>query len=243
MPKLKSNDATGSESDAPAQGGVTKFEAWTPRQISREQITNAPYNPRQITDEAKGKLREAIRRVGLVQPIVWNSRTGNIVGGHQRISQIDALEGNRKYVLTVAAIDVDDVREKELNILLNNPETQGDWELDKLKQLLDTEGLDLGNAGFNLSDVMQMFGEAPHQDTTVQKELADQLKGVRESFEKLNEMTALKDDDNFYAVVVFKSHAERRAFTDRLGFADNRYVSGRSLMERIPEAKQPEPAL
>ena len=47
----------------------------------------APYNPRlklRPGDPRYRKLRRSVERFGLVEPLVWNRRTGHLVGGHQR---------------------------------------------------------------------------------------------------------------------------------------------------------------
>ena len=232
-----SNAESGSTSEPKAPQSLTKFEAWKPAQISRAAIKNAPYNPRQITDTAKHRLREGIKNVGLVQPIVWNRRTGNIVGGHQRISQLDALEGSKDYLITVAELDVDDIREKELNILLNNSNVTGDWDFAELKKLLDTTGLDIGNAGFGAADIMQMFGEAIGASTPAQEELAKQLSKVKDAYTRLDNAAASKDDTDFYAIVIFRSHPDRLAFFEKVKLPDNRYVNGDYLASRIEQAK------
>ena len=53
-------------------------------------LTPADYNPRQISDRALSGLRESVTRFGLVQPIIVNERTGNVVGGHQRRKVLEA---------------------------------------------------------------------------------------------------------------------------------------------------------
>jgi ParB-like chromosome segregation protein Spo0J len=44
-----------------------------------------PKNPREIDDANLKALENAIRRFGLVQELVVNTKTGYIVGGHQRL--------------------------------------------------------------------------------------------------------------------------------------------------------------
>jgi hypothetical protein len=249
MLKHVSNAENGSESgarpDSPSPS-LTKFEGWKPSVISRTEIKNAAYNPRTITEQAKKRLREAISRVGLVQPIVWNRRTGNIVGGHQRIAQIDSLEGRKDYLITVAEVDVNDVRERELNVLLNNAEVQGDWDLDSLKALLATDGLEAANAGFGAADIMQLFGEAAQQTSDADQELAASLAKVKESYTKLTASMEAEDEMEFYCVAVFRSDAERLAFLQSLQLPDNRYVNGDFLSSRVIPVKQqveePKPA-
>lgn len=225
-------------------GGISTYQKFAVVRIRRSRISNATYNPRIISDDARDRLRSAIAKQGLVMPIVWNERTGNIVGGHQRISVLDDLEGGRDYDLDVARIDVDVPAEKELNILLNNPETQGDWDMEKLNALLRDPEVGLDNTGFNAADVMQLFGEsAVAQKDEALDTLAESLQQARDRYEKI--VAGFKDDrdsDDFYAVLVFRNPEERKKFTDALGVGDNRYVDGRKVMESLakPETKAQE---
>ena len=52
------------------------------------ELQPAPYNPRlELTrdDPHYRKLKRSIERFGLVEPLLWNKRTGFLVGGHQRL--------------------------------------------------------------------------------------------------------------------------------------------------------------
>ena len=241
MAKKKSKNSDQQLADAgirvPTMGGVSKYQAFTTETVHRSVLKGAPYNPRYLPTKAKAKLRETLGNVGLVQPIVWNRRTGYIVGGHQRISQIDALEGNENYQLTVAVVDVDEVREKELNVLLNNHDVAGEWDLEKLKAILDSE-IDLVNTGFDHGEFMKMFGEAPSQPKSDhQAELTKQMAEVKNAYERLAESSRGKDDTDFYNVVVFGSHGEREEFLKEFGLEDNRYVDGRTLVSILRQLK------
>lgn len=101
--------------------------------VKMSELNPAPYNPRIISDKAKGGLKLSLDEFGYLDPIVWNKRTGNIVGGHQRYS-VFVAEGVEE--IDVVAIDVDEVAEKEINIALNNPNIQGVWDLPKLEIVL-----------------------------------------------------------------------------------------------------------
>jgi ParB-like chromosome segregation protein Spo0J len=51
-------------------------------------INPAPYNPRRDLQPGEPEyenLKRSIETFGLVEPLVWNERTGNLVGGHQRL--------------------------------------------------------------------------------------------------------------------------------------------------------------
>ena len=85
---------------------MSKTERYEIQEIGRGQIKNAAYNPRKISKEAREKLRKGLEAHGLVSPLTWNRRIGNLVSGHQRLSQIDQIEGARDYTLMVAVIPI-----------------------------------------------------------------------------------------------------------------------------------------
>ena len=61
----------------------------------------APYNPRSISPDALDGLRHSVERFGLVEPIVWNRRTGHVVGGHQRLKVLQRLGEQETQVVVV----------------------------------------------------------------------------------------------------------------------------------------------
>lgn len=219
---------------AASDGGVRDLaalglESYVVEKLPRSRLINAEYNPRTITADAKRKLRDGLKRHGIVTPPVWNRRTGNIVGGHQRLAALDALAGSANYSLHVAVIDVDEQREKELNILLNNPEAQGGWDIEKLGAMIPT--LDLAGTGFDEADVYQIFGDKMTlaQDSAAIEDLAEQLSKLRESFTKIGASGAQSDNDEFYIVVVFRNPEECSSFLEKGKLPDNRYQSGRAV--------------
>ena len=86
---------------------TSKYQNFEVKTISRSEIKNAEYNPRVMDDNAKKRLKAALKKHGLVSALTWNKRTGNLVGGHQRLEQLDSLENDKNYSLTVCVIDVD----------------------------------------------------------------------------------------------------------------------------------------
>lgn len=87
-------------------------------------LAPAPYNPRTISKKAAAGLRASIKRFGLVQPIVFNRRSGHVVGGHQRI---DALKTLGETAAQVVVVDLPESEEKALNVTLNNPGVSGEF--------------------------------------------------------------------------------------------------------------------
>lgn len=243
MPRRRSKDASGSESKqakpAPIQtGALSKFQAFTTETVHRSVLKNAVYNPRHITERGKVKLRGVLERVGLVQPLVWNRRSGNLVGGHQRIKALDTLEGKSDYLLTVSVVDVDEKREKELNLLLNNTDVGGEWELDKLKGMLQDTELDLVATGFDEAELLKLFGEAPAKDDGDHgKELSEKLQDMKDTFANLERSEAAKDDRDYYNVVVFGTADDRLDFLKEFGFEDNRYIHGPTLVAILRDYK------
>lgn len=90
-------------------------------------LVPAPYNPRSISPEALAGLRGSVERFGLVEPVVWNRRTGRVVGGHQRLKVLQQMGQSETQVVVV---DLDEIEEKALNVALNNPAIAGEFTAD-----------------------------------------------------------------------------------------------------------------
>ena len=100
------------------------------------ELKPAPYNPRlalQPGDKRWKKLARSLTEFDLVQPIVWNKRTGHIVGGHQRC---EILRHEGRTEVDCVVVDLPLSREKALNVALNNSEVGGDWHAGKLMTLV-----------------------------------------------------------------------------------------------------------
>ena len=102
--------------------------------ISIEQLKPAAYNPRTIKDEAFAGLQASIERNGLQTPLVWNRRTGNLVGGHQRLKALVAAGATEA---RVSVVDLSDEDEKTLNLILNSERARGRMVSAKLIPLLE----------------------------------------------------------------------------------------------------------
>lgn len=98
------------------------------------ELNPAVYNPRIISDKAKEGLKTSLEKFGLLEDIIWNKRTGNIVGGHQRYY---ILKEQGIDEVQVKVVDLDDIQEKALNITLNNPYIQGEFNVQDLPQIIN----------------------------------------------------------------------------------------------------------
>lgn len=195
----------------------SKYQAYDTETISRDMIKNAPYNPRIMDEKAKKRLRKNIAKHGLVAALTWNKRTGNLVGGHQRLEQLDALEKTKDYDLTVCVVDVDEREEAALNVQLNNPSMQGEWDLDKLANMTEEFDLDLSeDLGFTDSDIDFMFEGDDRFSQLFETEEGEKMRGDLEKVKAARKQSVdnLKDRNNinWYTVIVFDNETDRDAF-------------------------------
>lgn len=127
----------------------------------------AAFNPRKISPTAQKALATSIKRFGLVQPIIYNKKTGNVVGGHQRL---DILKANKETSVDVIEVELSAADEKALNIALNN--IGGEWDYDKLQDILQ----DLGKQHYKM-DVLGFTAEELSSLITDSDELNKQMTG------------------------------------------------------------------
>ena len=119
----------------------------------------SPYNPRDISEDNIARLRRSLQIFGVAEPICINTRTGHIVGGHQRATAASE-EGWKEF--PVWYVDMDEPSEKQLNIALNNPNLQGVYDDVKLRVLLDelySGGHDLTLTGFAEEELALLVGD------------------------------------------------------------------------------------
>lgn len=207
------------------------FDRYTVEEMAREALLSAPYNPRRINEKARKRLRKVLGKHGLVAPITWNKRTGNIVGGHQRIASLDAIHGNPNYTIQVAVIDVDDKTEKEINLALNNNEAQGEFDLELQAALM--REVDLEGAGYDPALAYRLFGEAAvtEENAEVMAEVADEQEARIQRQE-----TAIKkkeEREDYYVVFVARDGDEVSAFLADFGFDNNKFQALRGLREAL----------
>jgi DNA modification methylase len=128
--------------------------------IERRKVADlvpADYNPRNISERALAGLSESVRRFGLVQPIIVNERTGNVVGGHQRRKTLVA-EGVAE--TDVVVVDLDEGEERALNVALNNQHISGEFtdDLDAMLEAIAADTPELFEA-LRLDDLLADLAE------------------------------------------------------------------------------------
>ena len=150
------------------------------RKVPISLLNAAPYNPRkdlQPGDPEYQKIARSIEKYGCVEPIIWNEKTGNVIGGHQRLKVLAATEGFAAGGVGVLAatgaveVDVSVVQlslenEKALNLALNK--ISGQWDNEKLSAVLQdlSAGFDVEVTGFDQHEVdalVASFAESGHE--------------------------------------------------------------------------------
>jgi len=199
----------------------TKHEKYVMQTISRESISLAEYNPRFIDEANRKALEQGLKKHGLVEPLVWNKRSGRLVSGHQRLATIDKLERGTDYELTVAVVDLNDKDEKILNVQLNNPSMQGKFDIELLGELALGEGINFDELGFDSFDVNMMFGNDERfaelfTDTEEVKAVKAEISEIKEHRDSMNEKYNTEQNADFYFVVVCENQAEKDALLKKM---------------------------
>ena len=144
-----------------------------------EELKAASYNPRKDLkpgDKEYEKLKRSITQFGYVEPVIWNERTGTVVGGHQRLKVLKDL-GYDEIDCVIVNLSLE--QEKALNVALNK--ISGEWDNNLLGDLLkdlEQSGFDITLTGFDLSEAKDLFGkgsmENVHEDNfNAEKEVKD----------------------------------------------------------------------
>lgn len=149
------------------------------QKVPVSKIKAAKYNPRKDLkpgDAEYEKLRRSIEEFGYVEPLVWNQRTGNIVGGHQRFKVLKAM-GYQE--IDCVVLDIDEQREKALNVALNK--ISGEFDIPLLTDLLrdlSEDGFDVSLTGFDATEMDELFkdktaGKVKEDNFDAKKALAE----------------------------------------------------------------------
>src|SRR5690606_30231583 len=149
-------------------------------------LADAPYNPRRIEADRLATLGRLMREHGDLSGIVFNRRTGRLIGGHQRKQHLppDAevhvterptrpnAQGTVAVGYVVAdgerwayrEVDVDEQREAAMNVAANKGGLLAEFDMPKLADLLstlDAEGYDATLTGFDAKELEDLLTWAP----------------------------------------------------------------------------------
>ena len=188
-------------------------------ELKRSQIRFADYNPRVLDEEAKKSLKRGIKKFGLVGGVTVNKRTGfTVVSGHQRLTVMDELQKyepktmENDYIVRVDVTDVDEKMEKELNILLNNPNAQGRWDYEKLAMLIpDIDYKDAGLTDVDLNMIGVDYLLQTEEENSIADELDDLMSPIIEEREVAKAERAAEREAEKEAERVMQQEIEREA--------------------------------
>lgn len=127
------------------------------KKMKVDDLKPADYNPRKKLkpgDPEFEKLKNSILEFGYVEPVIFNKRTGVVVGGHQRLEVLKHLGYNE---VDCVIIDIDENKEKALNVALNK--ISGEWDTVLLTDLLkELDGVGMASlTGFDLNELDDLF--------------------------------------------------------------------------------------
>ena len=136
------------------------------RRLPLSQIAPAGYNPRldlKPDDPRYEALVKSLDEFGLVQPLVFNSRTKTLVAGHQRL-KVMLARGETHAECVVVSLPL--AKEKALNLALNK--VGGGWDREKLAEVLEelvqVPEMDLQVTGFQIPEVEQLLQDLDDPD-------------------------------------------------------------------------------
>ena len=100
----------------------------TTKEIDINEIQEADYNPRKITEKQKEQIKQSLQKFGFVNPLVINrnpERDGVLIGGHQRLRIAKEIG---MQTVPIYEVNLTLQEEKELNIRLNKNTAGWDWD-------------------------------------------------------------------------------------------------------------------
>jgi len=174
----------------------------------------APYNPRKISEQQMKALKLSIEKNGLVNPIIWNKKTGFVVGGNQRLAALIDLEYEKTWV---AVIDVSEEREKAINLALNK--ISGDWDYEMLKDMFQSISEDDWEmTGFQPSEISILNADDLDFDLSDFKETAQEMEGQA------------KDIRDYIIYLTFSEKEEADRWLEENGFEEQFKSNARTMV-------------
>lgn len=164
------------------------FEEITLKNIPVNDLIEAEYNPRFMSDEKREEIENSIKKFGLVEPIVVNSFKGRenvVIGGHQRLLICKDL-GHTKVPCSIRCLNLPD--EKELNIRLNK--AQAEFDRAKLNTYFEKKEL----LGFGFKEFEFHEYKAPDYSILDESEIDNQIQQMSENVKKAIQIEFRQED-------------------------------------------------
>ena len=168
----------------------------------------ADYNPRKISAEALEGLKFSLQEFGDISGITFNTRTGNLVSGHQRVKAILEKYGDLEIIddkivtpsgyFIIRIVDWDLDKEKAANVAANAETIQGEF-TDELIPLVQEISLNLPS----VSEALR-FGELDLINTNLIDDNAE------------IDMSELAYKPQFGVIVICESDVEQQTVFEKL---------------------------
>ncbi len=210
---------------------ITKYQKFEAITIKREQINFAYYNPRKISDSNRKKLRDKLKKMGLLNSLVWNKNTGNLVSGHQRLSIIDQLEKTEDYEITVDCVNLSEKEEIEANVFFNNQSAMGEWNVDMLQEIQSSfngeidfitdfgfDKIDLDFMGLNVykTEPFIKTPEEKNQEIEKMRDLKKQYREQQKQEKSENGDSVYGEQNDYYLTIVFNNNRDKWNFLNKI---------------------------
>lgn len=219
-------------------------------------ISDAEYNPRQITALGRRKLSEGLQRFKLVATLTVNRRRASkgwspaedgrlvMVGGHQRRKDlIKKHRGSQDFEIECTVVELDPAKERELNVLLNNPTPQGQFDLTLLEELFHFPDFDPDHAGVTPMQAEMFFGDTfadlfdSPEAQKAQKdaaEIAQAMKDRKAEYKAQNDTEIMQGD--CYVVFYWAHEEDRNALLAKLGIPVAKHLDQRFQLGEVLSA-------
>ena len=104
--------------------------------LTTKKLKAAKYNPRTITAARLKKLEDSMETFGDLSGVVFNTKTGNLISGHQRMTTVKGKESKiiqKEVKDKFGTVSVGHIEVKTSKGLIKIPFRAVDWEINKEK--------------------------------------------------------------------------------------------------------------
>jgi len=200
-----------------------------------EDLNPAEYNPRvdlKPGDKEYDKLKRSIEQFDHVLPVVWNKKTGNLVGGHQTVKVLKDLGRTE---VDVSVVNLSKKQEKVLNVALNR--IQGDWDYAKLGDLMKgLEQEERMGTGFDADEIVMLVKD----DDPIKMPEDESLVGI---YEKPGETPDGPNcNRSFVVYMTFKTREAADTWLQSVGLNQKIKDNARTLVVQEGDIPRPAPS-
>jgi hypothetical protein len=183
-------------------------------------LTPHPGNPRKITDKQLKMLEKSLKEFGDLSGVIFNKKTGHLIGGHQRLKiipkdvEVTMTDKSHGYFelngdkFGVRIVDWDETKEKAANIAANKG--AGGWDFQLLSEWiidLDHQNIDMDLTMFDSDELKSLFGQWDSGKDAVDK--------IEENLDGIVSMIKIKCPQEFYdeVLIYIKAKLLETSFT------------------------------